>query len=99
MCVPWRDWIYNLSDHVPPQMKQKVYHYFLFLIVKLANEPNVRTNHVARAKALLEQAVMFNWNPIEMTTYQQIMDWYVMSCDPLVLFNCDPETLDFHIFK
>lgn len=89
----------NINDNVPIQIRTRIHHCLLYLLTKLANEPYVRTNYAEKMKSLLIQAENFNWNLIEPITYQQIMDWYVLSCDSQVLFKCDPLDLDVRVLK
>ncbi|KAF5285353.1 hypothetical protein FQA39_LY04452 [Lamprigera yunnana] len=95
--VPWAKWITQVSGNASPAIILRVHQCLLHLIVKLSNEPNIRSNHSEKAKILLVQAETFNWDIIEPSMYQHIMDWYVLSCDPLVIFNSDPSDLDFRV--
>lgn len=97
--VPWQAWITNLNENAPAQVKIKIHICLLHLLVKLANEPYIRSNHAEKIKTLLVQAEQFSWNLIEPAVHQQIMDWYVMSCDPGVLFKNDPLNLDVRILE
>ncbi|KAK5643248.1 hypothetical protein RI129_007093 [Pyrocoelia pectoralis] len=95
--VPWNNWIQQVLMNASPAIILRVHQCLLYLLVKLSNEPNVRSNYSDKAKSLLVQAENFNWNVLEPGMYQQIVDWYVMSCDPLVLFTTDPLDLDFRV--
>lgn len=95
--VPWQAWMVNVNENVPHQAKVKIHVCLLHLLVKLGNEPYVRSNHADKMKSLLVQAEQFTWSFVEPTVYQQIMDWYVMSCDPTVLFKNDPINLDVRV--
>lgn len=99
MSVPWQQWVANLNENAPVQVKTKIHVCLLHLLVKLANEPYVRSNHAEKMKALLVQAEHHQWNLIEPAVHQKIMDWYVMSCDPIVLFGRDPQSLDVRILE
>ncbi|KAF2894637.1 hypothetical protein ILUMI_11535 [Ignelater luminosus] len=97
MEIPWASWINNVSKNTTMPVTLRVHQCLLHLLVKLSNEPNVRTNHRDKAKSLLVQAECFNWDLIEPGMYQPVIDWYVMSCDPLVLCVTDPMDLDFRV--
>lgn len=99
MEIPWNLWLKSISENTPVGVKTKIQHCLLHLLVKLSNEPNIRNNHNDKAKNLLVQAEEFNWNHVESNVFQQVMDWYVMSCDPLVLFKTDPLNLDFRVLR
>ncbi|KAJ8949813.1 hypothetical protein NQ318_000511, partial [Aromia moschata] len=101
MSVPWANWLNNFTN-TPPQVKGRVYQCFLNLVVKLANEPNVRKNYSEKAKSLLVQVENFDWSILDPPVFQHIMDWVVMSCDSSVIFKEDPLDLDYrilHIFR
>uniref|UniRef100_A0A1Y1N595 Ectopic P granules protein 5 homolog n=2 Tax=Photinus pyralis TaxID=7054 RepID=A0A1Y1N595_PHOPY len=97
--VPWNNWIQQVLANATPAIILRVHQCLLYLLVKLSNEPNIRSNYSDKAKALLVQAENFNWEVVEPGMYQQIVDWYVMSCDPLVLFTTDPLDLDFRVLN
>ncbi|KAK9711668.1 hypothetical protein QE152_g25341 [Popillia japonica] len=99
MSVNWPVWLTSIADMTPSQVKIRVLHSILILLVKLSNEPKVRANHTDKAKALLVQAECFDWSLIDQEMYHHIMDWYVMSCDPSVIFKLDPLDLDFRIIS
>lgn len=97
--VNWPAWIGALTETAPLAIRTRIHHCLLCLLVKLANEPNVRSNHSEKAKGLLLQAEGFNWGCIEPSMYHQIVDWYVMSCDPLVVFKSDQTDLDVRVLR
>ncbi|XP_063908736.1 ectopic P granules protein 5 homolog [Zophobas morio] len=94
--VPWSAWMTNFKVS-PPQVKSRVHLCFLNLLVKLSNEPNVRNKYAEKAKSLLVEAEGFEWGVIEPVVFQHVMDWYVLSCDPVVIFKSDPLDLDFRV--
>lgn len=89
----------NLNENAPPPIKTRIHTCLLHLLVKLANEPYIRTHHAEKIKTLLVQAEQFTWSLIEPGVHQQIMDWYVMSCDPGVLLKNDPLNLDVRVLE
>lgn len=91
--VPWVKWINNFND-APMQIRIRIYYSFLSLLVKLSVEPNVRKNYSERTKVLFVQAEAFDWKVLEPAAFQQIMDWWVMSCDSGVIFKSDPLDLE-----
>nr|XP_022906095.1 ectopic P granules protein 5 homolog [Onthophagus taurus] len=95
--VNWTAWLTSLMESAPIAVKIRTYQCLLNLLVKMANEPNVHKNHTDKIKTLLIQAEAFDWTLIDHTMYQNVLDWYVMSCDSLVLFKNDPNDLDFKI--
>lgn len=99
MEIPWASWINTVSKNATMPVVSRVHQCLLHLLIKLSNEPNVRSNHSDKAKSLLVQAECFNWDLIEPGMYQPIIDWYVMSCDPLVLCVTDPMDLDFRVLQ
>lgn len=99
MEIHWSSWFRSVSDNTPIHIKVKIQHCLLHLVVKLCNEPNIRNNHSDKAKALINEAVNFNWCFVEVSTYQQVLDWYVMSCDPLVIYKTDSSNLDCMVLR
>lgn len=99
MELPWTLWLRTVLANTQVHMKTRIQHCLLHLVVKLTNEPNIKKNHTDKAKALITEATNFNWCFVEVDTVQQVMDWYVMSCDPLVIFKTDPFDLDFMILR
>lgn len=101
MSVNWTAWINTFVDMTQSssQARVRVLHSILILLVKLSNEPKIRTTHADKAKGLLVQAECFDWSVIDQEMYHHIMDWYVMSCDPAVIFKFDPLDLDFRILR
>lgn len=99
MELPWTLWLRTVLENTPIHIKTRTQHCLLHLVVKLCNEPNIKKNHTDKTKSLIEEAQNFNWCFIEVGTYQQVMDWYVMSCDPVVIFKSDTLNLDFMILR
>ncbi|KAF5275551.1 hypothetical protein FQR65_LT04154 [Abscondita terminalis] len=95
--ISWGNWMKHVLANASPQIILRVHQCLLHLLVKLSNEPNIRSNHSDKTKKLLAEAENFNWDIIEPSMYQHIMDWYVMSCDALVIFVTDPMDLDFRV--
>ena len=56
---------------------------FLSLIVKLSNEPNVRQND--KTLRVISEAEKLSWHLVDATSFEQIINWHVMSCDPRVV--------------
>lgn len=98
MSVSWSKWLCNFKGS-PEQINSRVYQYFLTLLVKLSNEPNVRNKHQEKAKNLLVEAETYDWTVVDGGMYQHVMDWYVLGCDPGVIFKSDPLDLDFRVLK
>lgn len=92
--ISWSSWMRSISENTPIPVKTKIQHCILHLVIKMCNEPNIRNNHTDKAKLLIKEAESFNWCFVEVSTYQQVMDWYVMSCDPSVIFKTDSTHLD-----
>lgn len=99
MEIPWSTWLKSISENTPVHIKSKIQHSLLHLIVKLSNEPNVKNNHSEKAKTLLTEAEGFNWCFVDVASYEQVIDWFVMSCDPLVIFKTDLSCLDCKILR
>lgn len=97
--VNWGVWVASLGDNIPLPVKSRIHSCLFKLLVKLSNEPNVKANHADKAKTLLVHAEGFNWNWIDSDCYEEVIDWYVMSCDPLVLFISDPTDLSYRVLK
>ncbi|KAG5874036.1 hypothetical protein JTB14_007998 [Gonioctena quinquepunctata] len=98
MSVSWSNWLNNFSN-APLQLKSRVYQCFINLLVKLCNEPNVRKNYSDQANSLLAQAEHYDWGFLDVSVYQHVMDWFVMSCDSFVIFKTDPTDLDYRVLK
>lgn len=80
-------------------MRSRVYQCFINLVVKLCNEPNVRKNYAQQAKSLLVQAENLDWMALEPAHFQHVNDWFIMSCDSLVIFRSDPLDLDYRVLQ
>lgn len=98
MSICWSKWLYNFKG-LPEQINTRVYQYFLTLLVKLSNEPNVRNKYQEKAKSLLIEAEAYDWTVVDSVVYQHVMDWYVLGCDAGVIFKSDPLDLDFRVLK
>lgn len=97
--IPWANWIRSVASGGNEAVTIKVHHCLLHLMIKLSKEPNVRSHYRDKAVSLFVQAECYNWDILEPVLYQNILDWYVMSCDPLILFLTDPMELDFQVMK
>lgn len=98
MLIPWIKWL-TFIDQSPVQTRTRVYQCYLNLLIKLLNEPKIRNKQTEKAKALLVASEELNWDIIDSTVYQHVMDWYVLSCDSVVIFKSDPLDLDFRILQ
>lgn len=98
LLVPWANWI-NAYNGAPPQIKCRTYSIFLSLLVKLTIEPSVRRTNSEKARSILIQAENFDWNNLDPTGFQHIMDWVVMSCDSSVIFKTDILDLDYRLLR
>ncbi|KAK9871044.1 hypothetical protein WA026_010002 [Henosepilachna vigintioctopunctata] len=94
----WINWMKQFSN-CPMPVKSRVDQCFINLIVKLSNEPNIRSAHVKKLNNLLVHAENLNWDMLEPSVYQHVMDWYIMSCDCNVIFKSDPIDLDFRVLN
>lgn len=97
--ISWHSWLYGISDNMPIQLKTRIYNCLLVLIIKLSNEPNIKSNCSEKARNLLVYAENYDWSLIESENFQQIMDWFVTSYDPMVLYKTDPLNLDFRVLN
>jgi hypothetical protein len=57
----------------------------LHLYVRLAVEPTAKQNGTMRR--ILEEACSFPWNYIDGSVYDQVLNWYVSTCDPLFVIQ------------
>ncbi|KAF7282452.1 hypothetical protein GWI33_002679 [Rhynchophorus ferrugineus] len=94
--VSWVNWMNNFQL-APTNIKVRIYHCFLNLLVKLSNEPNMRKNYLDKLKALIVQAEHFEWAILEPLVFQHVMDWFVMSSDSAIIFRNDPLDLDYRL--
>lgn len=96
--VQWTGWMSQFGN-CPMQIKSRVYHCYVNLLVKLSNEPNIRFQHVQKFNALLVQSEQMDWDVLDPGVYQHVMDWYIMSCDSSVIFKSDPLDLDVRVLE
>ncbi|XP_044253867.1 ectopic P granules protein 5 homolog isoform X2 [Tribolium madens] len=96
MAVSWSPWLSNFRGS-PQQIRERICHCYLHLLVKLSNEPNVRNKYSDRIKSLLVESENFGLETVDSSVYQHVMDWYVLSCDPSVIFRSDPLDVDFRV--
>ncbi|KAL3265470.1 hypothetical protein HHI36_009674, partial [Cryptolaemus montrouzieri] len=94
--VQWLNWINHFSN-CPVQLRARVCQCYINLLVKLSNEPNIRSKYVEKFNTLLVQAENLDWKILDPGVYQHVMDWYIMSCDSNVIFKSDPVDLDFRV--
>lgn len=98
MSVSWSVWLNNFKNS-PQQLKERIYHCYLNLLVKLSNEPNVRNKYSDRIKTLLVESENFELEVIDPLVYQHLLDWYVLGCDPSTIFKSDPLDIDFRVLQ
>lgn len=99
MNIMWPNWMKHILQTDSKVLQLRTHQCILHLLIKLPNEPHIRSNYNEKAKNLLVQVETLNWDIIEPEMYQQIMDWYVMSCNPLVLLVTDSLDLDYRILQ
>lgn len=58
----------------------------LHLYVRLAGEPNARENP-AMKRILEEASATYPWQHIDANVYDQVLNWYVSTCDPLFVLQ------------
>ncbi|XP_043252581.1 ectopic P granules protein 5 homolog isoform X1 [Colletes gigas] len=86
-CLNWSVWINDFLATQPLPIVARMHVCLLNLIVKLSNEPNVRQND--RTIQLVTEAEKFSWHLLEASAYDQIINWYIISCDPRVIIYVD----------
>lgn len=96
--IDWINWISNFPQ-CPTELKAKIYQYYVNLLVKLSNEPSVRSNYVSKINILLVQSEKLDWSILEPSMFHLIMDWYIMSCDSVVIFKTDPTDVDYRVLQ
>lgn len=96
MEVWWPTW---LNHTMSMQLRIRAHQWLLHLMVKLTTEPNIRSKYNEKAKILVTQAASFNWDILEPVAYQNVMDWYITSCDSQVLLQGEPHELDFLVLQ
>ena len=57
----------------------------LHLYVRLAGEPNAQSNPMM--KRILEEACSYPWQHIDANVYDQVLNWYVSTCDPIFVLQ------------
>ncbi|XP_053972222.1 ectopic P granules protein 5 homolog [Hylaeus volcanicus] len=86
-CLNWSVWINDFLATQSLPIAARMHVCLLNLLVKLSNEPNVRQND--RTVQLITEAEKFSWHLLDASAYDQIVNWYVMSCDPRVILYVD----------
>lgn len=81
--VNWPQWIADLIILQPLPVVGRMHGCLLNLLVKLSNEPNVRSND--RTQRLVQEAEKFSWHLVDAASFDQVINWHVMSCDPRVV--------------
>nr|CAD7569208.1 unnamed protein product [Timema californicum] len=88
--VPWWTWVGHVLTAYTETVAARTHVCLLHLLVKLANEPNVRQS--TKVAPLLLEAQKFAWHLVDAASYNQVVNWCVMSCDPRVILTLDQET-------
>nr|CAD7586275.1 unnamed protein product [Timema genevievae] len=88
--VPWWTWVGHVLTAYTETVAARTHVCLLHLLVKLANEPNVRQS--TKIAPLLLEAQKFAWHLVDAASYNQVVNWCVMSCDPRVILTLDQET-------
>ncbi|XP_054283200.1 ectopic P granules protein 5 homolog [Macrosteles quadrilineatus] len=87
--VSWQQWIQQVCSSQVPQTATRVHSALLHLLIKLANEPNVRQS--GKVTPLLVESQQFSWHLIECSNYEAVVNWLVMSYDPRVILQIPGE--------
>lgn len=87
--VPWYSWVQQACNSYPTAVTSKVHSALLHLLIKLANEPNVRQS--AKVAPLLVESQQFAWHLVDCTSYEAVANWFVMSYDPRVILQLNDE--------
>lgn len=95
----WEKWVVSVSENTSVATKTKISWCLLHLFTKLSSEPYIKANYLKRMEVLLVEAEKFDWGLLEPVAYQQVMDWYLMSCDPQVILKSDPLDLDVRVLR
>ncbi|XP_063226634.1 ectopic P granules protein 5 homolog [Bacillus rossius redtenbacheri] len=88
--VPWWTWVGHVLTAHPATVTARTHVCLLHLLVKLANEPSVRQS--PKITVLLLEAQKFAWHLVDAASYDQVVNWCVMSCDPRVILTLDEDT-------
>ncbi|XP_076173051.1 ectopic P-granules autophagy protein 5 isoform X2 [Ptiloglossa arizonensis] len=86
-CLNWSVWINDFLTTQSLSTASRMHVCLLNLLVKLSNEPNVRQSD--KTIQLITEAEKFSWHLLDASSYDQIINWYVMSCDPKVILYVD----------
>ncbi|XP_073995330.1 ectopic P-granules autophagy protein 5 isoform X2 [Rhodnius prolixus] len=85
--IPWQSWMETIPDlHQLPKVLCSLLH----LLVKLANEPNVRQS--GKIVELLKTSCNFHWELVDCSNYESVVNWFVMSYDPRVILNLEEDS-------
>ncbi|XP_020712165.2 ectopic P granules protein 5 homolog isoform X2 [Athalia rosae] len=87
--INWQVWANEILAIQPLPVAARMHICLLNLLVKLSNEPNVRQNE--KAVQIVVSAEKFAWHLVDAAAYDQVINWYVMSCDPRVILHLDTE--------
>lgn len=80
MSVSWSAWLGHIMSSQHPEASNRAHICLLHLFVKLANEPSVRGT--SQACSLIQQAQQFHWDLLDVSAYEPVINWCVMSLDP-----------------
>ncbi|XP_043464914.1 ectopic P granules protein 5 homolog isoform X3 [Leptopilina heterotoma] len=89
--INWPLWINQTLSSQPLTVSARMHVCLLNLLVKLSNEPNVRQND--KAVKLMEEAEKFAWHLVDASSFDQVINWHVMSCDPRVILSIENEVV------
>ncbi|XP_069674865.1 ectopic P granules protein 5 homolog isoform X3 [Periplaneta americana] len=85
--IGWHSWVDHVLSTYPSAVASRTHICLLHLLVKLANEPNVRQS--PKVVPLLQDSRQFAWHLVDAIAYEQVVNWFVMSCDPRVILGPD----------
>ncbi|XP_065206271.1 ectopic P granules protein 5 homolog isoform X2 [Planococcus citri] len=78
--IPWNVVVQSESS---PQITARIHIILLHLLIKLANEPNLRQS--GKVSVLLMEARHYHWHLVDAANYEHVLDWFVMSYDSRVI--------------
>ncbi|XP_037089716.1 ectopic P granules protein 5 homolog [Pollicipes pollicipes] len=84
--LPWRE-VVEVYERESPTASVRLHLCLFAILVKVAFEPKIRQS--GALFLLLSRAEAFGWHLLDAATYQRVLSWYIMSCDPVSVLETE----------
>ncbi|KAF4516976.1 hypothetical protein B566_EDAN005578 [Ephemera danica] len=89
--VSWVAWTQQVQALCTPEHLIRSHSCLMHLLVKLAAEPSVKQNPKC-LPLIVECRKQLSWHLIDSSSFDTVLNWFVMSCDPRVILPSHTDT-------